>query len=142
MPADFTTQMQPNSQHQLWSQWTFVVRVDDFTRRPGKQECIDNFRKWVKLGFQTDVGRGECDLLPRRRYQFKVQIEGPPAHDPGYRLSVKRNFTEHFVTRGFGPGAVLEDMDVAVLAGDSENGTPPAQMIVMPLLDLKSLLEE
>jgi len=137
--ADFTPQMQPNSQHQMWSQWTFVVKSD--RKLPGKKECQENFRKWVELGFQTKIGRGLIRFLGGRRIRFVVQIEGPPAHDPEYREAVRSQFTEHFVSRGFGSGAVLEHFEVSILAGDSQDGKPPSQLIVLPLLDLKSLLQ-
>lgn len=136
--AHFTTDMNPNSQHQIWSQWEFVIQAD--IKRPAYDECKENFRKWVEMGFKTKMGRGKILMWPNGKYHFVVQIEGPPAHDPEYRESVKANFAEHFVTRGFGSGAVLEQFEVGILAGDSEDGKPPSQLIVIPKLDLKSLL--
>jgi len=128
----------PNSQHQLWSRWIFGVQASP-TKLPPVQECADNARHFFAKGFQSTVGRTRCDQQGRY-YVFVTEIEGPPAHDPEYIAAVKRQFIEHFMARGFGPSARLVRFHVGVLAGDQQDGQPPNQMLVMPLLDIATQL--
>ncbi|MEO8481091.1 MAG: hypothetical protein ABI634_02705 [Acidobacteriota bacterium] len=122
--------MNPNSTHQRWSAWTFVVqaRAD---KRPARLEVVDNARRFFRAGFKSTVGRLQVEVTGSR-YVIAVQIEGPPCHDPAYRLHVAGEVRERFVRPGFGPGARLVQMDVRLLAGTAEDGQPAAQLLVLP----------
>lgn len=131
----------PNSQHQRWSRWIFIVKAD--RKIPTEREARENFFRWCATGFQSTVGRGRCE---RRAswggiyYRFVIEIEGPPAHDPEYVESVKAQFQKHFMAKGFGQGAQLHRFRVILLAGDTQDGKPPEQMIVLPTINLRDLL--
>ena len=141
MPIDghFTPQMQVNSANQLWSRWVFGVQADP-DKLPTIRECMPNFRRWVAKGFKSRSGRCRIIKPSVLDYEFEVQIEGPPAHDPEYRGHVKRQFIEHFMFAGFGHSSRLVRYDVDVMAGDKQDGTPAEQMIVMP--SIRSLISE
>ena len=125
--------MDPNSQHQMWSRWVFGVLAS--TKHPDRLVCVDNFRRWCRMGFQSSVGRARCDLR-RAYYRFVLEIEGPPVHDPAFVESVRQQFVERFMAPGFGPGARLLRFRTKLLAGDRQDGTPPDQLLVMPQADL------
>lgn len=121
----------PNSQHQMWSRWTFQVRAD-LRKVPRYIDCINNSRRFFKLLFGS-VGRARCDQVGRD-FTFTVELEGVPAHDPQYVKDVKRQFTKHFMHRGFGFSARLTLFEVGVLSGDKQDGKPPDQLLVLPQL--------
>ncbi len=129
--ANFTGN--PNSQHQTWSRWTFGVRAD-WSKLPSLQECVDNFREWAAIGFQSRAGRARLIQPTPLEYVFQVEIEGPPATDPEFREHVKRQFIAHFMFAGFGFSSTLVQFDVKILAGEREQGAPADQLIVMPPL--------
>jgi hypothetical protein len=124
--------MDPNSQHQRWSRWSFDIISPDLARRPKSSEVVDNARRFFATGFHSTVGRVRVDRRAMDRYAVSVEIEGPPVHDPCYRMDVARRVAEHFVARGFGPQARIEHWTVMCLAGDAEDGKPPAQALFMP----------
>lgn len=122
----------PNSQHQLWSRWIF--RIDaPVEKRPPVDEVVANARRYVAKLFHSTIGRVRCDQQGGR-YVLIVEIEGPPAHDPAYVARVIEDVRTRFVAQGFGPRARLTDTVVGILAGDTQDGQPPAQLIVMPRL--------
>jgi hypothetical protein len=129
--------MDPNSQHQIWSRWIFGVDASP-TKLPTVDECIDNLRRFFKAGFKS-VGRVRCDQQGTY-YSIVVEVEGPPVHDPEYVLSVRQNFVDNLMLKGFGPSAQLKTFEAGLLAGDAEDGKPPTQMLVMPQLNLKTTL--
>lgn len=129
--------MDPNSQHQRWSRWIFGIEANP-AKCPDHMAVVDNARRYFRKAFKT-VGRVRCDQQGTY-YCLVVEIEGPPAHDPGYVESLKRDFTERFLAAGFGASARLTRFDVALLAGDAEDGTPPDQMLVMPHVALVPVL--
>jgi hypothetical protein len=126
--------MDVNSQHQIWSRWTFVV-VADKRKMPSMLECRENARKFFREGFGS-IGRAKIDQYDQT-YVFVVEVEGPPAHDPEYRKSVARQFKKNFINRGFGYSARLQDMEVRILSGDKQDGKPADQMIVLPSINLR-----
>jgi hypothetical protein len=118
----------PNSEHQMWSRWVFGVESP--VKQPDVEECITNAQRYFAKGFGT-VGRVRCDQQGTY-YCLVVEVEGPPAHDPGYVESVRRQFVKRFMAQGFGPSAYLTRFTAGVLAGNCEDGQPPTQMLVMP----------
>lgn len=121
--------MDPNSQHQRWSRWVFGIEANP-TKCPDHLVVVDNARRYFRKAFKT-VGRVRCDRQGTY-YCLIVEIEGPPAHDPGFVDALKRDFAERFLAAGFGASARLTRFEVALLAGDAEDGRPPDQMLVMP----------
>jgi len=121
--------MDPNSEHQLWSRWIYGVEAS-WDQLPSVAECIGNAQRYFSKRFGT-VGRVRCDQQGNY-YCFIVEIEGPPAHDPEYVHTEKVHFVKHFMRQGFGSGALLTRFSTGVLAGDTQDGQPPAQMLVMP----------
>lgn len=122
----------PNSQHQLWSRWTFRI----WGRPIPLHEIKDNAARWLRKGFGS-VGRAKIEeKIENGRAVIVViaEIEGRPAHDPDYQASVGHGFAK-FVQAGWGATAVFR-MDVTILAGDEQQGAPKKQLIVLPRLDL------
>ena len=132
--------MNPNSAHQLWSLWTF-----EFTARHAVPYNVSyNARKFFKQLFNTDVGQVRVNSWPTDSFKttlwsIDLRIEGPPAHDPDCRASVQKQFTEHFMKRGFRLPQ-FKSMEVSILAGDVQDGKPPDQLIVMPTLVTKEMI--
>lgn len=115
----------PNSAHQLWTRWTFRVNG----RRVPFAEAKLNIARWLSKGFGS-VGRASITERATGQIVTVCEVEGAPAHDPGYVASVRRSFRQ-FVAQGWGVAAV-ESVDVEILAGDTQDGRPPAQLVVMP----------
>jgi hypothetical protein len=119
--------MNPNSQHQLWSRWIFRV----YGKYIPLPEVERNALRWLRKGFGEaghakveDVFEpGNCHVV------ITADVEGVPAHDPGYVRSVRRRFRA-FVDEGWGVTAT-EKMKVKILAGDRQDGRPRDQLIVM-----------
>ena len=93
--------MNPNTQHQLWSQWTFKVYS---SKRIPIEEIKLNAAKWLRMGFGS-VGQArvyrDTTSFPSH-VVIQARVEGPPAHDPDYVAKVKAEFTT-FVQKGWGP---------------------------------------
>ena len=122
--------MDPNSAHQLWSRWEFRVHGKPIPTK----ELRFNVARWLRKGFgsagrcriSNELTNGSAVTL------IEVEIEGVAAHDPAYVRSVKRGFAR-FVEQGWGRMAYCS-VEVEVLAGDVQNGKPPAQLVVMPTI--------
>ncbi len=131
--------MDPNSDHQLWSRWTFVIEASKYVRLALVKE---NALKWLRMGFGS-VGRARITESVRRtgpKQQFRInrwviecEVEGPPAHDPEYVESVRAQF-QKFAQAGWGQMAT-GSTEVRVLAGNKEGGKPRDQMLVIPTIE-------
>jgi hypothetical protein len=128
----------PNSAHQRWSRWTFVVLLDA-RRIPTVDAVRLNFQRYCSRLFKSSAGRVNVAIVrdsrvrPIRTYAVhKVEIEGPPVHDPAYQAWVRREFEGVFMAQGFGPGATLMQMEAVLLAGSREDGQPATQLLVLP----------
>lgn len=137
MTTDFGT-MDPNSQHQLWSRWVFGIEANP-NKLPSVEEVANNARRYFAKAFKSTVGRVRCDQQGTY-YCLIVEVEGPPAHDPGYVEALREDFTRRFMEQGFSHAAKLVRCDVGVLAGDREDGRPPDQMLVMPSMPVNTKL--
>lgn len=127
----------PNSQHQLWSHWTFTV-YEGGRHAPYPEVCL-NVRRWLRQGFGS-MGELKAEErlqtarlpdgtpVPQTTYVIEVRVEGVPAHDPDYVASVRRQFLT-FIAKGWGPLGT-GSVQVKVLAGDRQDGTPRQQLIV------------
>lgn len=111
----------PNSQHQLWSHWTFRVAGG---RALPAGPVRENAARWLRKGFGS-VGQARV----RRTlagWIIEARVEGVPAEDPAYVVQVRKAFRK-FVEQGWGPMAV-DDVGVRILAG----GDGRKQLVVMP----------
>ena len=124
--------MDPNSQHQLWSSWTFIIHEPYGKHVPFNLVEL-NAANWLRKGFGS-VGRARVTERVTH-YVIEAQIEGVPAHDPDYVKSVERGFTK-FIEQGWGPLAV-GSVNVQILAGDQQDGKPRSQLVVMPHVRLQ-----
>lgn len=117
----------PNSQHQLWSRWTFSIF--ELGKRVPFADVRVNAARWLRKGFGS-VGRAKVDKT-MTGYEITLEVEGVPAHDPAYVASVKDEFQRHFVEKGWN-AMTVGTADVAILAGDAQDGKPASQLVVMP----------
>lgn len=122
----------PNGQNQRWSRWIFDVY--EVGRQVPKKDVEYNAARWIRLGFGS-AGRIRVRLRPTG-WRIDCLIEGPPAHDPAYLLSVRQQFQVDFVAKGWG-GLSWGTASARVVAGSLQDGTPPKQLIEMPSLLLK-----
>lgn len=123
----------PNSQHQMWSEWTF--QIHEHGRHVPFLLVQTNIARWLRMLFGS-VGRVrvvEVHSASGSHYVVTAQVEGRPAHDPALVANVRRQFAQNFVYKGWGPLAVSA-VDARVLAGDMQDGTPRRQLVVMPSL--------
>jgi len=118
--------MNPNGQGQRWSEWD--LRVYEVGRHVPRADVEYNAAKWLRAGFGS-AGRVKVES---RAWGWVVRcvIEGPPAHDPGYVASVRRQW-RGFIEQGWGPMS-YGLAEVRLLAGSREDGKPSAQLIEMP----------
>lgn len=134
MPADEPWGgMNPNSAHQQWSRWT--ITVEDRNASRSKQEILSNARTYFRMLFRSSVGRIRVDRRSTFAYRFVgwrivIEIEGPPAQDPAYRKAAATDILTQFVEKGFRHRRAR--VDVALLAGQTEDGRPPSQLLVIP----------
>jgi hypothetical protein len=121
--------MDPNSQHQRWSRWTFDI--EEAGRHVPRADVELNAARWLRAGFGS---AGQARVLQTiTGWQIEARIEGKPAHDPGYVASVRREFQQRFVEKGWGPLA-RGWVTVKVLAGDKQDGRAAAQWVELPAL--------
>jgi hypothetical protein len=117
--------MNPNSTHQLWSQWTFTV---DTRRTPTlalvRENCARFGRKTFGSASQmriTQVGA---------TWRIEVRTEGVPVHDPAFVATMHAQWAR-FLVAGFGPDARIA-ADARLLAGSRQDGRPADQLIIVP----------
>ncbi len=128
--------LDPNSDHQLWSRWTITVKS---TKYVPLVDVRHNAHKWLKQGFGT-MGRARVrefigtSIL--NKWIIECEVEGAPAHDPGYVGSVRLQFLR-FVELGWGMLATGET-EVILLAGNVEDGKPRQQLLVIPTIPISS----
>lgn len=125
----------PNSQHQMWSHWTFIV-YEGGQHAPYEDVKL-NAARWLRAKFGSVArARVEEKLLVQRGisqkyYVIEAQVEGVPAHDPQLVAAVRQSFAKDFVFKGWGPLAT-SDVKVRVMAGDEQDGKPRKQLVVLP----------
>ncbi len=123
----------PNSAHQTWSRWAFLVETP---RMPPKDAIVDNARRYFAAGFRTQAGRIHVTTYESPRLNLcsiLCEAEGPPVNDSAYQDAVLKDFTLKFLP-GFGPGARVSNFTVTLLAGSPEDGRPATQLLVLPPL--------
>jgi len=93
---------------------------------------VDALRSYVRAVFRSTVGRVRVARPAWRDYVIQIEVEGPPAHDPAFVAAIRRDVIARIVTGGFGDAAVLTRWEVSILAGDTEDGRPRQQLVVVP----------
>jgi len=115
----------PNSDHQLWSHWTFRVVGG---RVVPMKDVRENTASWLRCKFGS-VGQAKVSLDAVGAYIIEARVEGVDAHDPGVATSVRKDFAS-FVSQGWGPLAI-GGVTVKILAGDLQDGQPRQQLVVL-----------
>lgn len=118
--------MDPNSQHQIWSHWTFRVR--EAGRHVTRVDVEYNVARWLKKGFGS-VGEVRVQGT-RRGWLIQALVEGVPAHDQAFVADVRKQFQKNFIERGWGPMA-YGFVWVRVVAGDTQDGGLRDQLVVI-----------
>jgi len=118
----------PNSQHQIWSRW--VICFVAIRSLPTVEEINDNARRFFALLFRSTVGRVKTVITDNKYVEITCEIEGVIAYDASVREAAKKQIRNNFVVKGF--NQPNSSITISILAGDVQDGKPPAQMIVMP----------
>lgn len=122
--------MNPNSTHQLWSKWMWLVRPGRKTVLPFEpvKAAIARFTKahFGSAGQMRITERLDC-------YYIELLIEGKPAHDPEYIVHTAFVF-ENFFSAHFGAGTRTTLSGPRLMSGSRQDGTPPDQLIILPSL--------
>ena len=100
----------PNSQHQIWSHWTFTVHASG--RHPSYADVKKNVTTWLRKGFGS-VGQAKI-VEHVNSWVIEARVEGVPADDPKYYDYVCSEFSK-FVELGWGPLAI-SSVDAQILA--------------------------
>lgn len=120
--------MNPNSANQYWSKW--VIEVIPFRPMRSPQEIEVNVARFLRKMFgSTASAKFTLNTTPM---QFEVLAEGHPATDPSYVAYCTQNL-QKFFTMGFGIGTKVT-VAASLKAGSAQDGTPSAQLIVLPSL--------
>lgn len=136
----------PNTQHQTWGRWTFVVHASPpLFCRPSLEEVRANCARFFAL-----LARGGAALLnveevalPKTpgvvRYVITLRWDNRQALDPVFQAEVGKRVGKFFYD-GLGPTATVHLKPVAIEAGDAEDGKPPAQLLIVPHLKSTALI--
>jgi hypothetical protein len=136
--------MDPNSQHQLWSLWTWTVKPE---RAPSKLVSFGAAKKLPLSvdAIKTNIARfaqkcfGNAGQMNVSQYsdgkvEIKVRVEGHPVHDPAYVQHIRRSW-DRFLVNGFGQRSKIE-FSAKLEAGDVQDGKPREQLIIIPPLKI------
>lgn len=134
----------PNSEHQLWSKWVFVVHA--YPPRVGalpndetvKENCVRFFTKLCKgRSAQLSITRPELESAAFVRWVFTLRVDDKRALDTMYQRWVLEQIT-HFMKNGFGADTYVYLKPVVIEAGDTEDGKPTSQLLVLPRIPVTS----
>lgn len=141
--------MDPNSQNQWWSKWTFTVRPGirgSWTLDDVKANCARFGRKAFGSGSQMrvtviDVPKAQRNH-PGLKKGLKVEVltEGHPVHDPRFE-EVMGNQWRAFFVAGFGAGTTT-DVKAELKAGSWQDGRPAEQLLMIKAETLWGLFDE
>ena len=134
--------MNPNSQHQQWSLWTFTVTPGDPRKNPSRKEMAYNC---AKFGRQMFGSTGQMKVEQSKDGEGKfwtvwVRTEGHPVHDPQFRERMIEAWAKFFRS-GFGAGTHTH-CQTKHEAGDQQDGKPPDQLLILPPLRVDELMRE
>lgn len=124
--------MNPNSQHQVWSKWTFMIRPG-LSRRWSQREVEANCARFGRKAF------GPTGVM-RVRYQppvwiVEALIEGAPVQEPQYVQYMTEQWVTFFKV-GFGWQSQVT-ATATLAAGPPLNGGPPDQLVIVSGLSVE-----
>jgi hypothetical protein len=135
--------MDPNSQHQLWSLWSWTVKPAPRPRIGlvafgGKRVKVQgrNFEEvktnCLRFGRKAFGSTGQMNIQEYSdgKYIIKCRVEGHPVHDPAYVDHQNAAWTRFFVN-GFGVGTEVS-LETKLEAGDAQDGKPRDQLVIIP----------
>lgn len=133
----------PNTQHQVWSLWTYTVRPGDRTKTPSKAEvsllCAQFAVKVFGSTGQAQIDR-QFNAIHGAWWVLKFRVEGDAVRDPGKRLFIGKQWARFFAEH-FGVGTHTHQ-DTKFEAGDKQDGSPREQLIIMPAENFRQLARE
>jgi hypothetical protein len=141
--------MDPNSQHQMWSLWTWTVIPE--RRQPVKQYSFSGpYGEMVKVPLTIEIiktnvakfankcfgntGQMNVSQYSDGKVEIKVRVEGHPVHDPAYVQHVRDSW-KRFLLNGFGQRTTIE-FSAKLEAGNAQDGKPAEQLIILPALPI------
>jgi hypothetical protein len=139
--------MDPNSQHQIWSLWTWTVTPPlekrttllQFGKSPRKRKILTRPRNFeeikvncARFGRKAFGSTGQMNVQhwSNGQYIVKVRTEGHPVHDPAFVTWMNGNWEKFFIS-GFGKGTQVK-LETKLEAGDAQDGKPRDQLIIVP----------
>ena len=132
----FSGGMSPNTEHQLWSHWTFSITGG---RGIPIETVRTNAKVWLAAKFGKDVGQARVQrcligdgVHAHTSIVIECQISHPNANDPEFVAHIRSRFESEFVSVGFGELA-RGHVDIKILAGNPSDGKPPAQLIAVDM---------
>jgi hypothetical protein len=130
--------MNPNSQNQMWSKWTFTVTQSKPTQVPF-EVAKANLAKFGrrKFGSASQMHITQEGL----HWTVEVRTEGHPVHDPEFVSHMEQDWRA-FLWLGFGLQSDIT-CSVKLEAGSRQDGTPADQLIILPPIsfDLEALYD-
>lgn len=123
--------MNPNSQHQRWSFWSYTVYPGAPASVPVHfTEMRLNCMRFGRLLF----GSASCMRIVHTKLYWEVSVlsEGHPVHDPQYVEWMHEQWRQFFNKR-FGNQCEVR-VHARLEAGDRQDGRPPDQLILLPEL--------
>lgn len=126
-PESHVHKMNFNSANQTWSRWTITVRPKNLMFR-SMDEVRENTSRFFRKGFgsATQMRLHKEDDT----WTFDLRSEGHPVQDPDFCRYMTQQIG-HFFLVGFGVGTETT-VNVKLEAGSAQDGTPSAQLLVLP----------
>lgn len=122
----------PNTQHQRWSRWTFhVITGRDVPYTDARSRFVQMARRHFGTNGQARVDHYFNRSTRKHVWVFEVMVDTDHPHDPQYSAYMRRGWTRFF-TDGFGLGTDITIQHV-LLAGDWQDGRPASQVVMMNL---------
>lgn len=127
--------MNPNSNNQVWSKWTFDIRPQKHVSMQWvKSNCARFGRKMfgsaseMRISYQNGV------------WKIEIRTEGAPVQDVRFVQYIEQIWNK-FLLAGFGGDAnVCTTMKLE--AGNKQDGTPSDQLVMVPPIVIEELVNE
>ncbi len=123
--------MDPNSQNQIWSEWTWFVVPGSpivLTDKEYFETVRADFARFAREQFGS-AGKARVTQV-MRGFVFEALIEGHPIGDERFREIVRKTSERRF-KKLFGE-STLVTMEAKLMAGKRDDGKPPDQMLLLP----------
>lgn len=117
----------PNSQNQVWSEWSFTIREGG--QHVPLKDLEYNVARWLRKGFGS-VGKVRVRQTVMG-WIVEAILEGAPVQDPAFITSVAEQFQHSFVEPGLGCLASSR-VRARLLAGSPQDGRARHQWVEMP----------